>query len=164
MDNQLNLQQLYELRQKGIISEKEYQALSVGPKHFTVEKPLNDDTRNLPLLSYFLYCMTEKYFKIEGRARRKEFFGFILGYITFLLGLLLLSCFIPLFFLLFIAIKIINFIFIPPAICLTIRRMHDVGFSAWWILIPIVPCILVFLPSNKTANKFGEIPRGIKKI
>lgn len=164
MSDQKDLHKLYELKEKGIISEKEYQALSVGPKHFTIEEPLIDNTKDLSLFGYFLHCVTEKYRTILGRARRKEFFGFWLGYLALQIMLfVILCCISPLFFLFILVKRILDLILILPAICVTIRRMHDVGFSAWWFFIPILPCILVFFPSNKQANKFGQVPRGVRR-
>lgn len=52
-----------------------------------------------------------------------------------------------------------------PALCLIIRRLHDVGMSGWFLLINIIPVIggiilLIFtlLPSQKHENKYGVGP------
>lgn len=47
-----------------------------------------------------------------------------------------------------------------------VRRLHDAGYSGWWMLITIVPILnlaiiaLIFLKSQPGANKYGESPYG----
>lgn len=51
-----------------------------------------------------------------------------------------------------------------PGLAVSIRRMHDVGKSGWWILISLVPLIgfivyLVFvLQPSQGPNQYGERP------
>ena len=55
-----------------------------------------------------------------------------------------------------------------PSFAVAIRRLHDAGFSAWWILISFIPffggiTLLVFylLDSQKGLNRWGMNPKGI---
>jgi len=54
---------------------------------------------------------------------------------------------------------------IIPTIAVTIRRLHDAGFSGWWILLNLVPggslVVFVFtvLPGTPGDNRFGPDPR-----
>lgn len=55
---------------------------------------------------------------------------------------------------------------IVPALAVLVRRLHDTGKSAWWVLIGFVPLIggivlLVFtvLDSDAVENKFGVLPK-----
>lgn len=48
-----------------------------------------------------------------------------------------------------------------------VLRFHDLGYSGWWILLSLVPfasiiigIMLLFSPGQKTANKYGAVPRG----
>ena len=54
-----------------------------------------------------------------------------------------------------------------PSLALTVRRLHDIGKSGWWILISFVPCgigaivMLVFLckDSESGSNMYGRSPK-----
>lgn len=130
------------------------------------------------LFGYFKRGMTEKYATFRGRARRKEYWGFVLfatilmavfagaglaidaamgnfdqseaPYATMVLaGVLLLALFIP-------------------GLAVTIRRIHDLGLSGWFYLLVLVPyvgnlIIFVFtvMPTQKNENKWGPVPAGI---
>lgn len=48
-----------------------------------------------------------------------------------------------------------------PNLSVTIRRLHDVGFSGWWYLLSLIPfgglviLVLMFFPSERYPNKWG---------
>lgn len=42
-----------------------------------------------------------------------------------------------------------------------IRRAHDVGRSGWWLLVPVYGFVLLLLPSQRSANRFGPVPNTI---
>ena len=44
----------------------------------------------------------------------------------------------------------------------TFQRIHDVGRSAWWLLVPVYNIYLLTQPSD-VANKWGEVPRDWSK-
>ena len=46
-----------------------------------------------------------------------------------------------------------------PTISVAIRRMHDVGKSGWFILIPIYNLILAIREGDKGANEYGPDPK-----
>ena len=53
-----------------------------------------------------------------------------------------------------------------PGFCVTVRRLHDIDRSGWWMLINLIPMIglLVFIywmtrPGTEGANRFGAPPR-----
>jgi uncharacterized membrane protein YhaH (DUF805 family) len=48
-----------------------------------------------------------------------------------------------------------------PNIALAIRRMHDVGKSGWYCLIPIYNLILCCTDSVPGSNEYGPNPKGI---
>ncbi|SOH93059.1 Uncharacterized membrane protein YhaH, DUF805 family [Monaibacterium marinum] len=103
-----------------------------------------------------------KYMVIEGRARRSEYWWFTLamilgniatGVVDGILGISLLSILFGL------AVLI-------PSLTVSIRRLHDVGKSGWWLLIVLVPIVgwLVLLfftvqDSQQGANAYGENPK-----
>ena len=85
-------------------------------------------------------CCTTKFAKFDGRASRREYFSFI-GLTFFPNPFMILSLYL-----------IVGFI---PWIAVNIRRMHDIGKSGWWILVPIANIFLLFKQSDKGANKYG---------
>lgn len=58
-----------------------------------------------------------------------------------------------------------------PWLALNVRRLHDIGFSGWWLLISMVPLLgpitmLVFCAqdSQPGANRFGPNPKGVNAL
>ncbi len=95
----------------------------------------------------------KKYATFEGRASRSEYWFFALfyilvsilsGFVEGLTGIIGLS-YIPFF------------AFIIPSIAVGCRRMHDVGRSGWFQLIPIYNLILACTGSNPGTNKYGDL-------
>ena len=61
---------------------------------------------------------------------------------------------------------IIGIIFFIPNLTVTVRRLHDVGRTGWYVLIPIIPIIgyLILLyfclcDSEEQANQYGPSPK-----
>ena len=112
-------------------------------------------------MHWFINPIKYHYADFGGRATRKEFWMFILFSMLFVgipLGIIWV---ISPTFALVIYICFIIAIFVPN-IALTIRRLHDIGKSGWWLLLSLVPYIgglvmLVFycLPSQSGTNKYG---------
>ena len=52
-----------------------------------------------------------------------------------------------------------------PSLSLSIRRMHDMDRSGWWMLVFLLPIVGVFImiiwncqPGTPGVNRYGEIP------
>lgn len=138
--------------------------------------PPESSNENLSLWGYFTKCMG-KYVEGEGRARRMEYWGFVLFYALILLGLGLVGVLIdvalgnfsgdsptPIAAAIVFVLSVL--VFILPSICVTIRRFHDVGLSGWWYLAGLIPYIggiflfvITVLPSQKMVNKHGLYPK-----
>ncbi|RUS47311.1 DUF805 domain-containing protein [Cohnella sp. AR92] len=104
----------------------------------------------------------KNYAVFSGRARRKEFWMFLL--INFIIGL---------------ALAIIGSItgtgralqdlyslaILIPNLAVSVRRLHDIGRSGWWLLIGLIPLIgaivlLVFWCTDSDAdNDHGPNPK-----
>ncbi len=52
-----------------------------------------------------------------------------------------------------------DLVVIVPGIAVGVRRMHDVGKSGWYILIPIYNLILAFTDGNVGPNEYGPDPK-----
>ncbi len=112
----------------------------------------------------------KKYAVFSGRARRKEYWFFVLfnGIIAFLLalidavaGLAGESGFGPLGGLYTLAVLI-------PFIAVSVRRLHDTGCTGWWLLIGLVPLIGAVLllislvsDSQQGQNQYGPNPKEV---
>lgn len=105
----------------------------------------------------------KKYAVFSGRARREEYWMFVLVnmIIAFVLGL---------FEGLFGGPGIIGYIYslavFLPGIGVSIRRLHDTDRSGWWLLLSFIPLIgpiilIVFLATEGTTgdNQYGLDPK-----
>ena len=92
-----------------------------------------------------------KYAVFTGRATRSEYWYFVL----FLIIVAILSNFISILMGSDLAGLIIQVIFWIPSLSVSIRRMHDVNKSGWFILVPIYSFILTIRESTVGPNRFG---------
>jgi len=104
----------------------------------------------------------KKYAVFSGRARRKEYWMFFLFYIILaviativdnVLGLASPEIGYGPVYGLFILAHLI------PALAVGVRRMHDVGKSGWFILIPIYSFILLCTNGDSGPNEYGPDPK-----
>ncbi|MFC9245242.1 DUF805 domain-containing protein [Streptomyces sp. NPDC057136] len=104
----------------------------------------------------------KNYAGFSGRARRKEYWMFVL--FNLIVALVLVGIGLA------IETQIPCIIYIVavlvPTLAVLVRRLHDTGRSGWWILISFVPLVggimlLVFLASESKpeANTYGDNPK-----
>lgn len=105
-------------------------------------------------MNYYLSVLQD-YAIFDGRARRSEYWYFFLvnSIIAFLFGVIGKAAEIP------ILSAIYSLAVLLPAIGVSIRRMHDVGKSGWFILIPIYNLILALTDSDSGDNQYGPNPK-----
>lgn len=168
------LEKLNELKEKGILTQEEFdqqkKELLSDNKHTTSaskkEKPSNKKSNDegLSLWGYFISCIGEKYACFKGRARRKEYFGFLLGFtvIDTLLGILIFAITNNLDAV-YMVRGVLNLLVLLPSLGVLVRRLHDVNCSGWWVITLIVPLIAIFFKSDMETNKYGEVPAGMVK-
>lgn len=53
---------------------------------------------------------------------------------------------------------IFSLIFFIPSVALSIRRLHDVNRSGWWLLTIIPPFIWAFFRGDESENRYGKNP------
>lgn len=106
-------------------------------------------------MKYYLEVL-KKYAEFSGRARRKEYWMFFLFNLIFTYSLLALDIYLEIGFL----NMIYSLALLVPSIAVAVRRMHDVGKSGWFVLIPIYNLILACTEGDKGRNQYGNDPKG----
>ena len=111
----------------------------------------------------------KQYFDFSGRARRKEYWMFILFNLIFMISLGIIAAITEnvgggssVFFLL-VAYMLGVFI---PSFAVLVRRLHDVGKSGWMVLVYFIPIIgkiwllvLCCTDSEGGSNEWGVSPK-----
>ncbi|MEO5360391.1 MAG: DUF805 domain-containing protein [Nitrospirota bacterium] len=97
----------------------------------------------------------KKYAVFSGRARRKEYWMYILynfifsiaaGVVDGVLGIDAVH-------------KLYTLAVVVPSIAAGIRRMHDVDKSGWFLLIPLYNLYLAVTEGTRGDNKYGPDPK-----
>jgi uncharacterized membrane protein YhaH (DUF805 family) len=105
-------------------------------------------------MRYFLEAF-QKFNTFSGRARRSEYWyfflfnviiAFVLGFVGGLMGTTVLS-------------NIYTLAVLIPGIAVGVRRMHDVGKSGWFLLIPIYNLVLACTDGVNGDNEYGADPK-----
>jgi uncharacterized membrane protein YhaH (DUF805 family) len=116
----------------------------------------------------------QKYADFDGRARRKEYWTFsLINFVIYMVlwlgggGLAMsmgresgggVGALLILYFLFALA----SFV---PGLAVSVRRLHDIGKSGWWILIAFIPLagivllVFMFMDSQPGANEYGPNPK-----
>jgi uncharacterized membrane protein YhaH (DUF805 family) len=118
---------------------------------------------------YWWLAAMKKYVDFSGRARRKEYwmfflFNLIFGVVALVLDFMLGSVNENLGYGLFYSLFSLGIIL--PTWSVTVRRLHDVGKSGWWIFISLIPFIgaiwlfiLTVTDSQVDTNRYGVNPK-----
>ena len=111
------------------------------------------------------FTVLKKYAVFRGRSDRKEFWMFVL--VNFVIGVIFsILTRIPILKVLFWIVYILfGLAILIPSIALGIRRLHDINYTGWLILlciIPVVNIIVIFLlcviEGNEYDNQYGASP------
>lgn len=105
-------------------------------------------------MNYYLKVL-QNYGNFSGRARRAEYWNFLLINIIISAVLMLVTAKgeSKILYLLYRV-----FIFIP-SLAVGVRRMHDVNKSGWFLLIPIYNLILACTEGTQGDNDYGANPK-----
>lgn len=109
-------------------------------------------------------CLTKKYFKISGRATRSEYWWFQLFYFL-LCGCIGVVSVAAQQDLSIVLMGLLVLLMISPLFCAQIRRLHDAGFSGWFVLLSLIPYIggiallVMTLLKSDSDNKWGPNPQ-----
>jgi len=104
------------------------------------------------------FKVLKQYADFNGRARRKEYWMFSLFNIIIIYGFQFIAIAAELPEILIIS-TIYSFAVLIPSLAVGVRRMHDVGKSGWYLLIPIYSFILACTDSEEGNNKWGPNPK-----
>ncbi|WP_237066774.1 DUF805 domain-containing protein [Microbulbifer guangxiensis] len=111
-------------------------------------------------MEYFLDALN-RYADFTGRARRKEYWMFVLVYFVLYIGFSIVDAIFGT--LLFTSLYALALLI--PNISITARRLHDIGKSGWWQLLALIPVIggivlIVFLVmDSEEENQWGVSPK-----
>jgi uncharacterized membrane protein YhaH (DUF805 family) len=118
-------------------------------------------------MSWFLKVL-KNYAVFSGRARRKEYWFFVLFYAIFFMVAAFLDGLTGTYNAeigMGVLTGILILALLVPNIAVTIRRLHDTDKSGWWILIAFVPFVggivlLIFMVMGGTQgdNQYGPDP------
>lgn len=114
------------------------------------------------------FSVLRKYAVFEGRARRKEYWMFMLFNALFISLVTILD--LVLLHREGVGLGILSILYslamIVPNISVTVRRLHDIDKSGWWYFISLVPLIggiwlFILLCTNGTygVNRYGFNPK-----
>jgi uncharacterized membrane protein YhaH (DUF805 family) len=104
----------------------------------------------------------KQYANFEGRNTRTQYWMFILFYVIFYIGCLIVDNLLGTVFI----TAIFSLALLVPGVAAAARRLHDTGRSGWWQLIGIIPLIgtivlIVFLAQDSeiSDNAYGANPK-----
>ena len=118
------------------------------------------------MFEYYVSVL-KNYANFKGRARRKEYWMFVLC--NFIIGIVfgLLTTVVPV---LWVLSLIYSLAILIPGLAVAVRRLHDTSRSGLWILISLVPLIggiwllvLMFLDGTAGDNKWGPDPKAAER-
>ena len=129
-------------------------------------------------MEWYLKVMRDNYANFKGRARRKEYWMFVLVNAIILIACMVLDNMLGTVFMmdagplgeislgygwLYFICTLVHFI---PVLGLVVRRLHDVGKSGWFYFIFLIPIIgiiwllvLYCTEGQKQDNKWGPDPK-----
>lgn len=117
-------------------------------------------------MNYYSICLS-KFADFSGRARRREYWTFAL--VNCLIAMLLLILGLA-----FgedspasnIMVTIFYLIMLVPSLSVSVRRLHDIGKSGWYMFLSLIPLIggLILLvwalmDSEPGENQYGKNPK-----
>jgi uncharacterized membrane protein YhaH (DUF805 family) len=128
-------------------------------------------------MEIFLSVLKNKYADFNGRARRKEYWNYVLfllifilaAYVIMLVGIAMESTIIS--GLGTVVLFVVALGTIIPSLAVAVRRLHDTNRSGWFYFIGLIPLIggillLVWYCTEGTHgdNDYGPDPKGSNEI
>ena len=132
-------------------------------------------------MKYYLKVL-KNYAGFSGRARRKEYWMFVLFNLIFAIAAMVLDNILGTTFKMDTAYGfqevpygwiylLYSLVVLIPAVAVTVRRLHDTGKSGWMFLIIFIPIagaiwllVLMCMEGNRGPNKYGEDPKAAEVV
>ncbi len=124
------------------------------------------------MFDWYKKVVFENYANFTGRARRSEYWNFVLVNFLINLSLWFLLFFLGFFinigfgFLFYLVLLLYGLAIIIPSLAAVVRRLHDINKSGWYyfvFLIPIVGIIwllvMLFTEGDRGENYYGPDPK-----
>jgi uncharacterized membrane protein YhaH (DUF805 family) len=120
-------------------------------------------------MNWYLKCL-DQYSDFSGRARRKEYWMFVLFYYIFAIAATIIDKVLGLVVweelgsgIFYIVYQLGLFL---PGLSVAVRRLHDIDKSGWWLFIALIPIIgliwlLVLLATDgdEGENQYDDDPK-----
>lgn len=130
------------------------------------------------LKNNFLHVVRDNYFNFSGRARRREFWMYVLAVIILSI---IVSIIDSVLFPNFMGesslgssgplSSLLSLLLLIPGIAISVRRLHDTGRTGWWYLLVFVIIIgwIVLLiwfvqEGDEGTNKYGPDPKATEEF
>lgn len=122
-------------------------------------------------MDWFINNLKENYANFEGRARRKEYWTFILcvwllsialAVVGWILGIISSS----LGGLITALSGLVSLALLIPVLAVGVRRLHDTGKPTWYIVFLFIPLVnlyflyLMLIEGDRGQNEYGPDPKG----
>ncbi len=116
-------------------------------------------------------AVLKKYAVFSGRARRKEYWYFVLFNVVISFVLAIVDAVVGTFSVeagtgLFSGLYGLGVL--VPGLAVTVRRLHDTARTGWWVLIVLIPIlgaivllVLTALDSQPGENEYGPNPKAV---
>ena len=114
------------------------------------------------MIEWYLKVVRDNYANFSGRARRSEYWyfilfnlivGIVLGIIDYIIGFEILG-------------NLYSLAMLIPSLAVSVRRLHDVGKSGWFYLLVLLPIIgwiwllvLFATEGDNGTNEYGADPK-----
>ena len=108
-------------------------------------------------MQYYIEAL-KRFTDFGGRSSRPAYWYFVLFNFLIMIGLMVVGAVVPDLALLY---SIYSLVLLVPGIAVSVRRLHDAGYSGWLFLLAIIPVIglvvIYFLvqPSQPGSNEYG---------
>ena len=120
------------------------------------------------MFNWYKKVVFENFSNFNGRARRLEYWSFVLFNIIFVVFGIFLEIVIEIIFELPLDGLSLLYLFavLLPGLAVGVRRLHDINKSGWYILLPLIPLIgsiwllvLFSIEGTPGVNSYGENPK-----
>lgn len=116
-------------------------------------------------MNWYLTVVRDNYANFKGRARRKEYWMYVLFNLLFSIAAIIIDTIIGTNLIITAIYILIVFV---PGLAVLVRRLHDIGKSGAWFFISFVPIIggiwllvLLVTEGNPGDNVYGTSPKAI---